>query len=86
MDKSIFLGVLVVKHYKNVRSKGNRAIRKRKAGSSDKTEYRLSSGQTMKYDRDSGYLEEWNFKTLKWGTVSTVWSADSTGKANICAK
>lgn len=63
-----------------------RSVWMRKASSSDKTEYRLSSGQTMKYDRDSGYLEEWNFKTLKWGTVSTVWSADSTGKANICAK
>lgn len=63
-----------------------RSVWMRKASSSDKTEYRLSSGQTMKYDRDSGYLEEWNFKTLKWATVSKVWSADSTGKANICAK
>ncbi len=61
-----------------------RSVWLRKALSSDKTEYRLAPGQDMKYDRDSGYLEEWNFKTLKWGTVSRVWSADQNGKANIC--
>ncbi|MFZ1700647.1 MAG: hypothetical protein WBO10_00790 [Pyrinomonadaceae bacterium] len=63
-----------------------RSVWLRKALGSDKAEYRLSAGQTMKYDRDSGYLEEWNFGTKKWATVSKVWSADSTGKANICTK
>lgn len=58
----------------------------RKASGSDKTEYRLAPGQTMKYDRDSGYLEEWNFGTKKWNTVSKVWEADKNGKANICGK
>lgn len=58
----------------------------RKAIGSDKTEYRLSPGQTMKYDRDSGYLEEWNFGTKKWNTVTKVWNSDANGKANICTK
>jgi len=63
-----------------------RSVWMRKALGSDKTEYRLSPGQTMKYDRDGGYLEEWNFGTKKWNTVSKVWEADATGKANICTK
>lgn len=63
-----------------------RSVWLRKALGSDKTEYRLSPGQTMKYDRDSGYLEEWNFGTRKWATVTKIWSADPTGKANICTK
>lgn len=58
----------------------------RKAIGSDKTEYRLAPGQTMKYDRDSGYLEEWNFGTKKWATVSKIWEPDTSGKANICSK
>ncbi|HRH46721.1 MAG TPA: hypothetical protein PKY82_34065 [Pyrinomonadaceae bacterium] len=58
----------------------------RKAIGSDKTEYRLAPGQTMKYDRDSGYLEEWNFGTKKWSIVSKIWEPDSTGRANICSK
>lgn len=58
----------------------------RKAIGFDKTEYRLSPGQTMKYDRDSGYLEEWNFGTKKWNTVTKIWTTDASGKANICAK
>jgi len=58
----------------------------RKAIGSDKTEYRLAPGQTMKYDRDSGYLEEWNFGTKKWNTVTKVWNSDANGKANICSK
>lgn len=63
-----------------------RSVWLRKALGSDKTEYRLSAGQTMKYDRDSGYLEEWNFGTRKWNTVSKIWTADASGKANICSK
>lgn len=63
-----------------------RSVWMRKASGSDKTEYRLSPGQTMKYDRDGGYLEEWNFGTQKWNTVTKVWTADATGKANICVK
>jgi hypothetical protein len=63
-----------------------RSVWMRRALGSDKTEYRLAPGQTMKYDRDSGYLEEWNFGTKKWNTVSKIWAADSTGKANICSK
>ncbi len=63
-----------------------RSVWMRRASGPDKTEYRLSPGQSMKYDRDSGYLEEWNFGTKKWNIVSKVWAADSTGKANICTK
>ena len=63
-----------------------RGVWMRKALGSDKTEYRLGPGQSMKYDRDGGYLEEWNFGTKKWNTVSKVWTADATGKANICTK
>lgn len=63
-----------------------RSVWMRRALGSDKTEYRLAPGQTMKYDRDSGYLEEWNFGTKKWNTVSKIWTSDSTGKANICSK
>lgn len=63
-----------------------RSVWMRKASGSDKTEYRLSPGQSMKYDRDGSYLEEWNFGTKKWNTVSKVWTADATGKANICVK
>jgi len=58
----------------------------RKASGSDKTEYRLSPGQTMRYDRDGGYLEEWNFGTKRWTTVTKVWSPGPDGKANICQK
>jgi hypothetical protein len=58
----------------------------RKALGSDKTEYRLRPDQTMKYDRDSGYLEEWNFGTKKWGTLNKVFEADASGKSNICGK
>jgi hypothetical protein len=63
-----------------------RSVWLRKALGSDKTEYRLSPGQSMKYDRDSGYLEEWNFGTRKWGTVTKVWTPGPDGKANICQK
>lgn len=63
-----------------------RSVWMRKALGSDKTEYRLAAGQTMKYDREGGYLEEWNFGTSKWTLVSKVWTADATGKANICTK
>lgn len=51
---------------------------------SDKTEYRLGPGQTMRYNTDYGYLEEWNFGTRRWGTVKTMFSADKNGRANIC--
>lgn len=63
-----------------------RSVWLRKALGSDKTEYRLSPGQSMKYDRDSGYLEEWNFGTRKWNTVTKVWTPGPDGKANICQK
>ena len=56
----------------------------RKASGSDKREYRLAPGQDMKYDRDTGYLEEWNFTTQRWGMLTKVWEPDSTGKAKIC--
>lgn len=58
----------------------------RKSLGSDKSEYRLAPGQTMKYDRDGGYLEEWNFGTKKWSTLAKVFEADASGKANICSK
>jgi len=51
---------------------------------SDKREYRLASGDEMKYDRNIGYLEERNFKTQKWGTVSKVLEPDAVGKVKIC--
>lgn len=63
-----------------------RSVWMRKASGSDKTEYRLSPGQTMRYDRDGGYLEEWNFGTKRWTTVTKVWSPGPDGKANICQK
>lgn len=63
-----------------------RSVWLRKSLGSDKREYRLSAGEEMKYDRDSGYLEEWNFGTKKWSTVTKVFQADSTGKAKICSK
>lgn len=63
-----------------------RSVWLRKASGSDKTEYRLAPGQTMRYDRDGGYLEEWNFGTKKWTTVARVWEPDATGKANICTR
>lgn len=56
----------------------------RKALGSDKREYRLAPGQEMKYDRNSGGLEEWNFKTLRWGALNRVWEPDASGKAKIC--
>ncbi len=61
-----------------------RSVWLRKASGSDKREYRLAPGQDMKYDRDSGYLEEWNFGTKKWNTVTKVFEAGADGKANIC--
>lgn len=58
----------------------------RKSLGSDKTEYRLSPNQEMRYDPDAGYLEQWNFKTLKWNTVTKVWQPNAAGKAMICSK
>lgn len=54
---------------------------------SDKSEYRLGLGKTMKYNSDNGYLEEWNFGTKKWTTVKTMFAApDKNGRSNICQK
>lgn len=58
----------------------------RKANSSDKTEYRLAPGDTMRYDRDGSNLEEWNFGTQKWSGVTKVWTVNTNGRANICSK
>ncbi len=63
-----------------------RSVWLRFALGSDKKEHRLGPGQTMRYNTDYGYLEEWNFGTKKWTTVKTMFSPDSSGKANICAK
>jgi len=63
-----------------------RSVWLRYALGSNKNEHRLSAGQTMRYDTDYGYLEEWNFGTRKWNTVKTMFSADKDGKANICKK
>lgn len=63
-----------------------RSVWLRYALGSDKTEYRLGPGQTMKYNTDYGYLEEWNFGTKKWTTVKTMFKTDANGKANICTK
>lgn len=63
-----------------------RSVWLRYALGSDKAEYRLSAGQTMRYNSDYGYLEEWNFGTQKWKTVSQMFSADASGKSNICKK
>lgn len=61
-----------------------RSVWLRKASGSDKREYRLAPKQEMRYDRDAGYLEEWNFGTKKWTTVTKVWAPGPNGKANIC--
>lgn len=63
-----------------------RSVWLRYALGSDKTEYRLGANQTMKYNSDNGYLEEWNFGTRKWTTVKTMFKTDANGRANICAK
>lgn len=63
-----------------------RSVWLRYASGSDKTEYRLSAGQTMRYNSDHGYLEQWNFGTRKWNTVTNMFRADANGRANICPK
>lgn len=63
-----------------------RSVWMRKALGSDKREYRLAPGQEMKYDRDGGSLEEWNFGTSKWTLVTKDWEPGQNGKANICQK
>lgn len=63
-----------------------RSVWLRFALGSDKAEHRLSPGQTLKYNSDYGYLEEWNFGTKKWTTVKNMFAADKNGRANICKK
>lgn len=63
-----------------------RSVWLRFALGSDKAEHRLSPGQTMKYNSDYGYLEEWNFSTRRWTTVKNMFAADKNGRANICKK
>ena len=63
-----------------------RSVWLRYALGSDKSEYRLGAGQTMRYNTDNGYLEEWNFGTKKWNTITTMFKTDANGRANICNK
>lgn len=55
----------------------------RKNIGSDKREYRLSSGSTMQYDLNDGYLQQWNFSTGKWGSIGYKGVTDGS-KINIC--
>lgn len=83
-ERDVAMGVVGGKSVVTLVNNCGRSVWLRKASGSDKREYRLSPGQDMKYDRDSGYLEEWNFGTKKWNTVTKVFEADSSGKAQIC--
>lgn len=55
----------------------------RKCIGSDKREYRLSPGATMQYDLNDSYLEQWNFSTGKWGSISYKGVTDGS-KINVC--
>lgn len=83
-ERDVAMGVVGGSNVITLVNNCGRHVWLRKATGSDKREYRLAPGQEMKYDRDSGYLEEWNFGTKKWTTVSTVWAPDASGKAKIC--
>jgi len=85
-ERDLAMGVVGGKNVMTLINNCGKSVWLRKLAGSDKTEYRLSPGQDMKYDRDTGYLEEWNFTTQKWNTVSKIWEPDSKGKANICGK
>ncbi len=83
-ERDVAMGVVGGKSVITLVNNCGRSVWLRKASGSDKREYRLAPGQDLKYDRDSGYLEEWNFGTKKWNTVTKVFEADSSGKAQIC--
>ncbi len=83
-ERDAALGVVGGKSVVTLVNNCGRSVWMRKSGSSDKREYRLAPGQEMKYDRDGGYLEEWNFGTKKWTTVTKVFAPNAAGKANIC--
>lgn len=84
--RDVAMGVVGGKNVITLVNNCGKSVWMRKLGGSDKTEYRLAPGQEMKYDRDTGYLEEWNFTTKKWNTVSKIWEPGANGKANICGK
>lgn len=83
-ERDVALGVVGGKNVITLVNNCGRSVWMRKALGSDKREYRLAPGQEMKYDADGGYLEEWNFGTKKWNTVTKVWEPGPNGKANIC--
>lgn len=56
----------------------------RKSLGSDKAEVRIPSGGTFRYDTNDGYLEQWNFKTMRWSSVSDFFSNRQGDKVNIC--
>lgn len=85
-ERDLAMGVVGGKNVITLVNNCGKSVWMRKLGGSDKTEYRLANGQEMKYDRGTGYLEEWNFTTQKWNTISKIWEPGANGKANICGK
>lgn len=62
----------------------SRTVWLRKSIGSDKAEVRIPPGGTFKYDTNDGYLEQWNFGTLRWMSTQNFFTNRQGDKVNIC--
>lgn len=51
---------------------------------SSEAEVYIGPGKKYTYDRNEGYLEQWNFGTMRWKIISHVFKVSRDEEVNIC--